>query len=264
MLTDKVIWITGASSGIGKALAIECSREQARVILSGRNINELEKVKDFCLQFTPSVKTLPFDLIDIEKFEDIKNKAFSFFGIVDILINNGGISQRSIASETSLDIDRKIMEVNYFGNIALTKALLPQMIILRSGHLVVISSLSGKFGWQQRSAYSASKFALQGFYESLRAEIKKYNIQVTIVYPGRIKTNISLHAITKDGSEYNKMDSGQEKGISAEECAKKIIGAIYSNRKEIIIARKERLVYFFRKFMPALYYSISTDIDPNK
>ncbi len=263
-LKDKVVWITGASSGIGEALAIELAKHQAKLILSGRNTDALQLVTNNCSQYTSSIEILPFDLEDIDNFPSIAKTAISFYHRIDILINNGGISQRSDATETPLEIDRKIMEVNYFGNIALTKNLLPHFIKNKAGHVVVISSLSGKFGWRQRSAYAASKFALHGFYESMRAELFDKNISVLMVCPARVKTNISLHAITKDGSESNTMDEAQQKGIDADVCARKIIKAILSGRKEIFITRFEIVLLYIRRIFPSLYYKIAAKRDPNK
>lgn len=264
MLNNKVVWITGASSGIGEALAIAFAKEHAAIILSARRIEELERVQKLCLQYTPDVKIHQIDLAEKDTLKEKAEQAIALFGRVDFLINNGGISQRSAAEETPLEIDRKIMEVNYFGNIALSKFMLPHFKHKGSGKIIVLSSFSGKFGWKQRSAYSASKFALHGFYESLRAEISQYGISILIVCPGRIRTNISLNAITKDGSAHNKIDRGQAKGISAETCAQKIMRAIKRNKKEIFIAREERIVLFLRRIFPALYYSIAAKRDPNQ
>ncbi|MBC8047845.1 MAG: SDR family oxidoreductase [Fimbriimonadaceae bacterium] len=264
MFQNKVIWVTGASSGIGKELALQFAKGKSWLILSARSIEALEQTKKDCLQFTDKIEILPLDLSDTASLKNISEKALALFGTIDILINNGGISQRSDAINTPLEIDRKIMEVNYFGNIALTKHVLPVMQKNNGGKIVVISSMSGKFGWKQRTAYAASKFALQGFYESLRSEIQKDNITVLIVSPGRIKTNISLNAITKDGTAYNKMDEGQLNGIPVETCAKKIISSIKRNKKEIIIAREERILHLIRKFIPSVYYRMAANRNPNK
>lgn len=264
MFENQVVWITGASSGIGEALAYAFARRGAKLILSARREQVLEKVRDTCLQKTPEVHILPFDLEDAETLEGICRRAHAFFQRIDVLVNNGGISQRALAEETPLSIDRKIMEINFFGNIALAKCMLPYMRGQRGGRIVVMNSMSGKFGWKQRTSYSASKFALQGFYESLRAEVSKYNIHILMVYPGRIRTEISLHALQSDGSEYKIMDPAQANGISPEKCAKKILCALAGNKKEIIIAGKERILLFIRRIFPPLYYSFSAKADPNK
>jgi len=259
---NKVIWITGASSGIGEALAVEFSKLGAKLILSARREDELKRVQEICRSSGATAEILPFDLTAAD-FTTITQSATQFYGTIDMLINNSGISQRATAAETPLEIDRQIMELNYFANIALTKSVLPTMIDKQNGLIVVMSSLSGKYGWKQRSAYSASKFALHGFYESLQAELVKDHIHVLIVCPGRVKTNISFNALKSDGSKHNQMDLAQEKGIPAAICAKKIIRGIRKNKRELIIAGKEKTLLLIRRVIPALYYKIAANRDPN-
>lgn len=257
----KVVWITGASSGIGEALVQAFARKGAKIVLSSRNKKQLEKVQSkYKLGDTSLV--LPLDLADSSHFDDLAKAVYSKYGQIDVLINNGGMSQRSLAFETPLEIDRKLMEINYFGNIALTKAVLPYMLKQQSGHVVAVSSIVGKFGFPLRSAYSASKHALHGFYETIRAELKQDGIRVTIAIPGRVKTNVSLNAILKDGSTNNKMDDGQDAGISADLCASKIVKAISKQKKEVLIGRKEILLVHIRRFFPFLYYRIVDKVKP--
>lgn len=180
-------------------------------------------------------------------------------GRIDVLINNAGRSQRSLAKETPPEIDRNIMELNFFSVVELTKLVLPQMLKNGSGHIVVISSIAGKLGFSMRTAYSASKHALQGYFESLRTELANDNIKVTIVSPGRIKTNISVNAVTKDGSPYNIMDEGQANGMNAALCAAKIVKAI-KERKELLVGKTEILMVHIRRFLPSLYYKLVTRI----
>ena len=172
------------------------------------------------------------------------------------------MSQRALIKETPLELDRKLMEINYFGNIALTKAVLPYMLAQKSGHIVTVSSIVGKFGFPLRAAYSASKHALHGFYETMRTELKADNIRVTIAIPGRVKTQISVHALLKDGTSNNKMDEGQATGISAEKCAADIIKAIKKNKKEVLIGGKELLLAHIHRFVPGLYYRIVDKVKP--
>ncbi len=261
-IAEKVFWITGASSGIGEALAYELSLSGAKLILSARNAESLARVQQNCLKNTSFCEILPLDLANSSHFIELAEKAITFFGSIDILINNGGISQRSLAAETPMDVDRKIMEVDYFGTIALTKAVIPHMVRQQGGHIVVVSSVVGKFGFPLRSAYAAAKHALHGFFESLRSEIAPRNINITLVCPGRIKTNISYHAITKDGREHGQMDPGQAKGIPADVCAKKIIAAVKSNKKEIYIARGEKVLIYLKRYAPALFYVLVKKIAP--
>jgi short-subunit dehydrogenase len=257
-LKNKKIWITGASSGIGEALAHALARERADLILSSRNREKLEKVKEACLEYTSFCVVQPLDLSDTEGLEIVVENVVKKVGSIDILINNAGRSQRSLAKETSFDVDRSIMEVNFFGAIKLTKLVLPYMLKNGSGHIVVISSITGKFGFPLRTAYSASKHAIQGYFESLRAELKPDNINVTIVSPGRVKTNISLNAVTGDGKPYNKMDDGQAGGMLPEACASKIVKAIKKERKDILVGNKELIMVYIRRFVPALYHRMVT------
>lgn len=252
-LKNKVIWITGASSGIGEALAKALATQGAKLILSSRRQEELERVKSGLTISNENVLILPLDLASNSGMEIITKQAINKFGRIDILINNGGISQRSLAKDTTLETDRKVMEVNFFGTVALTKSVLPYMLQQKSGHIVVISSVVGKFGFYLRSAYSASKHALEGFFESLRIETYKDNINVTIVCPGKINTNISINAITGDGGTHSKMDESTENGLSAEECATKIIAGIKKNKEEILIGKAEVRAIYLKRFFPSLF-----------
>jgi short-subunit dehydrogenase len=254
-IANSTVWIIGASSGIGKALAIDMAKLQANLVLSSRNINELEKVKSDCLNYTKKCIVIPLDLEKNTNYNSEIKEVITQCNTIDYLIINGGISQRSLVSETPLSIDRKLMEINFFGNISITKSVLPYMIKQKSGHIIVVSSIVGKFGFPLRSAYSASKHALHGFYETLRAEQKSNNINVTMVIPGRVNTNISKNAILKDGSNYEKLDKGQAQGISAHSCSKQIIKAIKKNRKEVLIGGKELTMVWIRRFFPFLFYS---------
>ncbi len=249
----KVVWITGASSGIGEALALQLSELGAKIVLSARNLEALENVSKRCKNETFIV---PLDLSESEALNFKVNDVISHFGKIDILINNGGISQRGTASETPIEVDRKIMEVNYFGNIALTKAVLPYFHKQQEGKIVIISSLSGKFGFFLRSAYAASKFALVGFYESLRLEEEKNNISVHLVFPGLIKTNISQNAINSEGNAHGKLDEKQNKGISPELCAEKLIKGIKNNKNDIYIGGKEMLALKIQRFFPNWFHKI--------
>lgn len=250
---NKIVWITGASSGIGEALAKSFAAEGAKLVLSARRKEELERVMKALKIPDNNVLILPLDLENSSGFNELAKQVIDKFGRIDILVNNGGISQRSLTTETPLEIDRKIMEINFFGTIALTKAVLPYMLGQNSGHIVVMSSVAGKFGFYFRSAYSASKHALHGFFESLRMEIYKKNIHVLIVCPGKIRTNISVNAITGDGGKHNKMDKSQEEGLSAEVCAAEIISAIKNNKEEILIGGKEIKAVWIKRMFPKFF-----------
>ncbi len=259
-LRDKAIWITGASSGIGKALAVALAREGATLVLSARNREKLEEVRTACLDHTSKCLVRPLDLSKPSQLEEIVKSVQEETGGIDILINNAGQSQRSLAKETPLDIDRNMMELNFFSAVRLTKLVLPRMLQKQSGHIVVISSITGKFGFPLRTAYSAAKHALQGYFESLRAELKPDHVKVTIVSPGRIRTNISYNALTRDGQPYNKLDEGQASGMDPDVCASRIVKAIKKERKEILVGGKEIIMVYIRRFLPALYHRLVTKI----
>jgi dehydrogenase/reductase SDR family member 7B len=257
---NKVVWITGGTSGIGEALAFEYDKLGVKLVLSARRTEELERVKRSCKN--AEVFCLPFDLTTVELFNSLVQQVIDKFGRIDVLINNGGISQRSLAAETPLTIDRKLMEINYFGNIALTKAVLPFMIAQQSGHIVPISSLAGKFGFFLRSAYAASKHALHGFYEALRLEQEHNNINITIICPALIKTNISYHALNSAGEKMNVLDEKQANGMPADKCAKAIVKAINKNKKEVLIGNGEQVIVTIKRFFPGLFYKIIKNQKP--
>ncbi len=259
--SGKIIWITGASSGIGEALAYEWSRLGARLILSARRESELERVKASCAH-SEWCTVVPLDLSNQQEIEATADRVLQQFGCVDVLVNNGGISQRSLVIDTDMSVDRRIMEVDYFSGVALTKKLLPAMVAKGGGHIIAISSIVGMFGFPLRSAYSAAKHALHGFYESVWAELNTQGIRVTVVCPGRILTNVSLHALTKDGKPHGEMDHGQANGITAETCARKIIKAVRKNRKEVYIGKKDLLMIYFKRYIPWLYYRLVSKVQP--
>ncbi len=196
---DKVVWITGASSGIGKALAIELSNHKCQLILSARREKVLNEVKQQCSS-PENIRILPFDLADYLNMSNVCKQALQYFGKIDLLINNGGISQRSLIIETDISVDKKLMEVDYLGTVALSKAILPHFIENKSGHFVTVTSLMGKFSSPYRSAYCGAKHALHGFFDALRMEHQNDNIKVTMICPGFVNTNIARNALTGDGS----------------------------------------------------------------
>ncbi|MBA2613748.1 MAG: SDR family oxidoreductase [Bacteroidetes bacterium] len=259
---DKVIWITGASSGIGEALALKLAKYEARLILSARREDELKRVGALTQLPDLDLMILPFDLSDTKNASGLAAQVINKFGRIDILINNGGYSQRSEAIETPIEIDRQLMEVNYFSYVALTKAVLPYMKRQKTGHLVAISSIAGKFGFYLRTSYSAAKHALHGFYESLRLETEKAGIKTLIVCPGKIKTNVSLNAVTSTGAPHNKMDESHEEALSAEDCAKQIISGILNNKEEIYIGGKEILMVKIKRFFPKLFSKLIRKQNP--
>jgi len=252
-LSNKVIWVTGASSGIGKALAIALSTKNVKLVLSSRNIEALESVKNLCKE-PKNVHIIPLDLEDFNSLKEKANLAINAFGHVDILVNNGGVSQRSLAHETQIAVDKRIMDINYIGTVALTKAILPHFIANKKGHFVVTTSIVGKIGTPLRSSYAASKHALHGFFDSLRAENHKNNIVVSLICPGFINTNVSKNALTGNGTALGKMDVATGKGMSAERCATLIIKAIEKQKAEVYIAgAKEKMGVYVKRFFPKLF-----------
>lgn len=248
---DKIIWITGASSGIGEALTYELNRQGAKLIISSRRKEALEQVKSNC-QHPSAVHIITLDLSKPDELPSKAKEAINHWGHIDYLFNNGGISQRSQVLDTKLEVVREVMEINFFGTVALTKAVLPSMIERQSGHIVVTSSVMGKFGTRLRSTYAASKHALHGYFDSLRQEVYDDNIKISLVCPGFIKTNITKNALEGDGSKHNKMGRGQENGMSADKFVKKLIPKIINGQQEIYIGGKEVWGVYLKRLFPRL------------
>lgn len=250
-LQDKVVWITGASSGIGAASAELASQRGARLVLTARRQERLEQVRARCVD-PARVELLPFDLTDIEGHPERVKAATAAFGRVDVLINNAGISQRSRVEDTALEVDRRIMEINYFAVISLTKATLPHMIERRSGNISVISSVAGYVGTKQRSAYAASKHAVRAYFDALRAEVHEYGIHVTVVCPGYIKTEISKSALTGEGQRFGTTDHNIAKGLSPDRAAQAVIGGIEREREEVYVGGKELAAIYLKRLVPGV------------
>lgn len=256
-LQNQVIWITGASSGIGEFLAYALAKRGAWLILSARRKNELERVKGNCPPEAQShIKLLPLDLAQTATLPLCTEAAIQLFGHIDILINNGGISQRSLAKETTLDVDRQLMEVDYFGTVALTKSLLPHFLKRKAGHFVTVSSVMGIIGTPYRSGYAAAKHALHGFFDSLRAELwsESKNIHVTLICPGWIRTNVTYHALTGTGEPLNQMDASTDAGMAPEKFASRMIRAIEKRKREAYIGgSKELFGVYLQRFLPGAF-----------
>jgi short-subunit dehydrogenase len=249
---DRRIWITGASSGIGEALAHAFHQAGAKLILSARREEELKRVQAAC-GGEPNTRVLPLDVTDAQSLPEKTGLALAMFVGLDILVLNAGITQRSRTRETDESVYRKLMEVNFFGPEALARAVLPSMLAQKKGHIVVISSVAGKIGVPMRSGYSATKFALHGFFEALRAEEERNGIHVTMVCPGYIRTDISLSALRGDGRRHAKMDSEIAHGMAVEECARQILRGVARKKKEIIVAAaREKTLVYLKRFFPDL------------
>lgn len=255
--TDKVVWITGASSGIGKELALQLSRQKASLILTARNRDALQDIQRACLQHTPHCALLPADLTDAGNLAPLAQQALDTFGHIDVLINNAGVTQRAFAEDTAPAIDRQLMEINFFTPVALTKLLLPHFRARKTGHVAVLSSMAGLMGFPKRTAYAAAKHAIKGYFETLQVEHTIPGFYATIVSPGRIQTPISLNALTASGQPHSKMDAGQQHGIPVDVCARRILKAIATHKRHLVIARSERILWWLHKWCPPLYYRIA-------
>ncbi len=252
---NKVIWITGASSGIGENLAQQLASYGAYLILSSRNQSKLEGLKATLFNSEAHL-VLPLDLCAIENTSIYTDKIIAKYGRLDILINNGGVSQRASANDTNMEVNRQLMEVNFFGNIALAKAVLPIFRAQNSGQFLVVSSIAGKFGFHLRSIYSASKAALVGYYESLAMEEAPNGINVTLAFPGKINTPISKSALTGSGHAHGAMDHNQATGMPVEECVRLMLLALSQRKREVLIGGKELLAVFLKRFFPRLFWKL--------
>jgi short-subunit dehydrogenase len=251
-IRNSTFWITGASSGIGEALALDLSRRGARLILSSRRTEALEDVRSRCAR--PDRHTVqPLDLADPDSLHAAADAVLDHHGAVDGLVNNGGISQRSLATETDLSVVRRILEVNFFGAVTLTQAVVPAMQAQGRGHLVVTSSLVGKFGTAMRSAYAASKHALHGYFDSLRAEVHDDGIRVTLVCPGFVQTNVGHNALTSDGQPLGEVTDVDEVGIPPARCADAIADAIEAERDEVYVGGWEVAGVYLKRLSPTLF-----------
>jgi len=254
-IDNKIIWLTGASSGIGEALAYQLAQGGAKLVLCSRNLEKLQALK-LKLPQAESHKVLALDLSQADSLETKVAPMLKETGI-DILVNNGGISQRGLAKNTQLDVQRKVMEVNYFGTISLTQLLLPQLIQAQ-GMLVNVASVAGKVGGQSMAGYSASKHALIGYMDSLRAEESRHGLKVLNICPGFVQTQISVNAMNDDGSTYGEVAKSIAEGISAAECAASIIQAIDKDKFEVVIGKGlSGWAPLIKRLFPNLFYRMA-------
>jgi len=248
---NKVVWITGASSGIGEHLAYAFAAEGAKLVISSRNKKELERVKQNCNEQT-EVLILPMDVADFPAIAEKAQKVLDRYDFINILINSAGISQRALIMDTDFTVDKKIIEVNYLGTVAVTKAVLPAMIRQQFGHIVVISSVMGKLGVPWRSGYAASKHALHGYFDALRAELEAADIpvKVTILIPGYVQSNATINALKGDGTRNNQVSEANKNGMDPALFAKKALQAIQSGKREVAIGGKEVFSIYVKRFFP--------------
>lgn len=251
----KRVWITGASSGIGESLSKAFAAQGAHLILSARNEKELQRVAAECSAHgAASVMVQTLDLADHAAIPGIVQQVLSQVGKIDVLVNNGGVSQRSLVKDTSFDVDRQLIQINYLGTVAITKAVLPSMLTHQLGHFVTITSLTGKFGSPMRSSYAASKHALHGFFDSLRAELAATPIKVTLICPGFVRTNVSVNAFTGSGAKQGTMDEATNKGMDPDVLAMHILKAVSDGKEEAYFGGREVLGVYLKRFFP-LWFS---------
>lgn len=257
------VWITGASSGIGEACAYRYASRGENLILTSSSAEKLQRVAAACLSAgAASAHILPYDLGSPGGIEDLVSSAWALAGKIDVVYCNAGISQRTDVEDTSLDMVRSIMEINFFASAAIAKAILPLMLQAGGGRIAVTTSIAGKFGFPLRCAYSASKSALYGFFETLHAEYYDRNVRVTFVCPGRVKTNISFYALDKGGKRHGVLDPGQGNGLDAGKAAAKIVRAIDRGKREVLVGRTELLMVYIKRFFPGLCAKLSRKIKP--
>lgn len=253
-LTNKVVWITGASGGIGEALALGAAARGARLILSARREDQLQRVRERCAR-PQDVAILPCDLEQLHDPEALHARAAACFGPVDVLVNNAGLSQRTLALDTSMDSCRRIMEVDFFAPVALSRAVMPGMRERGCGHIVVVSSVFGHIAMARRSVYAAAKHALHGYFDCARVELGDKGIAFTLACPGFVSTQVSVNALGPDGQPYGGVDSDIAKGMAPERCAERIWRAVERNELEVTIAGKERVAVYFKRFLPLAWYT---------
>ncbi len=259
----KTVWITGGSSGIGEACAYRWAAQGVRLILTAPTTEELEPVAARCREKgAPDVCVLPYDLSKPEGIPALVQTAWEAFDGIDITYLNAGISQRTSVEDTTMDMVRTIMEIDYFAPAAIAKGLLPRMVARGGGHIGVTTSIAGKFGFPLRCGYCSAKSALYGFFESLQAEYYDKGIRVTLVCPGRVRTNISLRALDKGGKPHGKMDPGQAGGITVEKAARIIVNAITKGRREVLVGSKELIMVYIKRFFPGLCARLARVIKP--
>lgn len=259
----RTVWITGASSGIGAACACRYAAEGARLVLTSSSRERLEAVAAQCRAAgAADVAVLPYDFRDASGLEALARDAWAVFGGLEIVFLNAGVSQRTTVEDTSPEMIREMMEINFFAPALLAKALAGPMTERGGGHIAVTTSIAGRFGFPLRCGYSSSKFALYGFFETLQAEYWDRGIRVTLVCPGRVRTNISFYALDKGGRRHGEMDPGQAGGMSPEKAADIIVRAVARGRREVLVGRKELLMVWIKRFFPGLCARLARRIRP--
>lgn len=255
-LEGKVVWITGASSGIGKALAQVCAGLGARIVLSARRSDVLERVR-LQLDNPQQHICIAMDITNEQQVTQAYSDVLEKMGRIDWLINNAGLSQRALICDTSMQTERTIMEVDYFSQVFLTKTVLPTLIKQQSGRIAFISSVAGLLGTQYRASYSAAKAAIHMWANSLRAEVAEQGIQVSVIFPGFVQTNVSFNALNGAGQAQGHQDEAIANGLSAEEFALQTVKALMRGEEYIVVAgRKEKMGVMLSRLSPKTLYKV--------
>jgi dehydrogenase/reductase SDR family member 7B len=254
-LTGKTVWITGASSGLGEALAHRFAREGARLLLSARRADRLSAVAR--ATNAREAEILPLDLGDFAALPEKVDAALARMGHIDVMVHNAGVGQRALVTESSFAVDRQLMDVNFLGPVALTKALLPSMLAAGGGSFVVISSVLGLMSVKRRATYCASKHALHGYFNALRAELDEQKLRVLIVCPGHIDSEFSQQALQADGSAHGIDESNSRTGLSPAACADQTVRALLRGQAEIYPAKWETLGVYLNRLSPSLMRSVA-------
>lgn len=260
-MSTPTIWITGASSGIGEALATRFARDGARLVLSARRENELQRVAGRCVEAgldTADVLVLPLDVTDWAALPGAVQQVLDRFGGIDLLINNAGMSQRSLCIDTDMAVYQRLMDVDVMGQIALTKAVLPHMLERGAGHIAVTASVAGKVGVPKRTGYCAAKHAVMGFFDALRAEVEEQGVFVSTIVPGFIRTDLSRNALAADGSPFGKMDDDIAGGMDVDACADVVVNALNARKREIPVGKgKEMAALWVKRIAPEVLFKIT-------
>lgn len=249
-ISKQVVWIIGASSGIGEGLVKYYASMGAKLIISARSRDKLYQAKTASKGNPMNIHVLPLDLEDTSSLHHTAQEAIRIFGHIDTLVLSAGVTQRALAAETALPVAQKIMNINYWGPVAITQSVLPSMFRQKNGHIIVMSSLMGKISTKLRSSYAASKHALHGYFESLRAEVYDENIRISMVCPGFVNTELSEKALKANGDLYLKKDSVHREAMSVEQFVKRLSPHLLKQKEEIFIAGKEIKVIWASKYLP--------------
>ncbi len=255
-LSNKVVWITGASSGLGKALAQECALQGAQLVLTARRTDELEKVR-LSLTNPEQHICVSADISNEQQVRHAHEQVLNQKGRIDWLMNNAGLSQRALIADTTMQTERAIMEVDYFSQVFLTKTVLPTFLQQKSGRIIFVSSVAGLLGTQYRASYSAAKAAIHMWANSLRAEVAQDGVKVSVIFPGFVKTNVSFNALNGQGKPQGHQDEAIENGLEPEAFAKTVVTALLNDEEYIVVGgTKEKLGVLISRLSPSILYKM--------